>query len=271
MDEFCLKSKRVVITGAAGLLGQQHAIALATKGARLDLVDIDLNGLKRLQQVLPANINSQIHCLDITQESEVKGFCRKLEADLPNAQKLVLINNAAIDAKVDAAGGKNLSRLENFDLGQWQKELAVGLTGAMLCCKYIGYLMAQRGAGNIINIASDLGVIAPNQSLYSSNDLPSDQQAVKPVTYSVIKHGLIGLTKYVATYWPTIVRCNALAPGGVKVEQPQAFIDKINKLIPMERMANIDEYHGALQFLASDASRYMNGQVLIIDGGRCVW
>ncbi|MDP5131074.1 MAG: SDR family oxidoreductase [Paraglaciecola sp.] len=271
MDEFCLKNTRVIITGAAGLLGQQHALALAAKGARLDLVDINTDGLKLVQKTLPSNIQSEIHYLDITQENEVKHFCQNLEADLSHQQKLVLINNAAIDAKVDASGSKNLSRLENFDLGQWQKELAVGLTGAMLCCKYVGHLMAQRGAGNIINIASDLGVIAPNQSLYSNEDLPLGQQAVKPVTYSVIKHGLIGLTKYVATYWPTIVRCNALAPGGVKVEQPQAFIDKINKLIPMERMANIDEYHGALQFLASDASRYMNGQVLVIDGGRCVW
>jgi NAD(P)-dependent dehydrogenase (short-subunit alcohol dehydrogenase family) len=271
MDEFCLKNKRVIITGAAGLLGQQHAKALAAKGAQIGLVDIDLQGLKRVQKSLPANIQCEIYYVDITQEAEVKSFCQKIEADLPSEQKLVLINNAAIDAKVDVAGSKNLTRLENFDLGQWQRELSVGLTGAMLCCKYIGHLMAQRGAGNIINIASDLGVIAPNQSLYANNELPLDLQAVKPVTYSVIKHGLIGLTKYVATYWPTTVRCNALAPGGVKVEQPQEFVEKLNKLIPMERMANIDEYHGAIQFLASDASRYMNGQVLIVDGGRCVW
>ncbi|MEO9945562.1 SDR family oxidoreductase [Paraglaciecola sp.] len=271
MNEFNLKNKRVIITGAAGLLGQQHAIALAAHGATLDLVDIDLQNLNCVQKSLPANTRSAIYQVDITDEHQVADFCEGLRRESLEEQQLVLINNAAIDAKVDSTGSKNLSRLENFDFNQWQKEISVGLTGAMLCCKHIGSLMAQRGTGNIINIASDLGVIAPNQGLYEDHSLPSDQQPVKPVTYSVIKHGLIGLTKYVATYWPTIVRCNALAPGGVKVQQPAQFIQKINQLIPMGRMANIDEYHGAIQFLASDASRYMNGQVMVLDGGRCVW
>ena len=126
--------------------------------------------------------------------------------------------------------------------------------------------------GVILNIASDLSVIAPNQGLYRTSNLPEFEQDVKPITYSVIKTGLIGLTRYLSTYWcEEGIRCNALSPGGVFNNQPEEFVEKISKLIPLGRMAKSDEYRSAIQFLCSDASEYLNGQNIVIDGGRSVW
>ena len=126
--------------------------------------------------------------------------------------------------------------------------------------------------GVILNIASDLSVIAPNQGLYRNLNLPEFEQDVKPITYSVIKTGLIGLTRYLSTYWcKEGIRCNALSPGGVFNNQPEEFVEKISKLIPLGRMAKSDEYRSAIQFLCSDASEYLNGQNIVIDGGRSVW
>ena len=186
----------------------------------------------------------------------------------------ILINNAAIDAKVTAAPGlPNATRFETFRLEQWRLELEVGLTGVLICCQTFGAPMAERGSGVILNIASDLGVIAPDQRLYRRDDVTSEsEQPVKPVTYSVIKHGLIGLTKYLATYWARRgVRVNALSPGGVFNGQSEVFVQRLTNLIPMGRMADDDDYRAAVQFLCSDASRYMTGQNIVIDGGRTVW
>jgi NAD(P)-dependent dehydrogenase (short-subunit alcohol dehydrogenase family) len=164
------------------------------------------------------------------------------------------------------------SRLENFLVDDWDFQISVGLTGAMLCAQIFGSKMAKRGNGVILNIASDLSVFAPDQRLYKKAGLQSDQQPVKPVTYSVIKHGLIGLTKYLATYWADKgVRCNALSPGGVYTSQDDEFVNRLSNLIPMGRMAKKEEYKGAIQFMCSDASAYMNGQNIVIDGGRSVW
>jgi NAD(P)-dependent dehydrogenase (short-subunit alcohol dehydrogenase family) len=131
--------------------------------------------------------------------------------------------------------------------------------------------MASHGGGVILNIASDLSVIAPDQRLYRRQALPEDHQPVKPVAYAVIKTGLLGLTRYLATYWAAQgVRVNALSPGGVYVGQPDGFVKKLTQLIPMGRMAARDEYRGAVRFLCSDASAYLTGQNLVMDGGRSV-
>ena len=130
----------------------------------------------------------------------------------------------------------------------------------------------NKKGGVILNIASDLSVIAPDQRLYRRNGLDESAQEVKPVTYSVIKAGLIGLTRYLATYWADCgVRANALSPGGVFNDQGEDFVKRITSLIPLGRMANHDEYRSIIQFLCSDASSYLNGQNIVMDGGRSVW
>jgi NAD(P)-dependent dehydrogenase (short-subunit alcohol dehydrogenase family) len=185
----------------------------------------------------------------------------------------ILVNNAAVDPKVDNTGATiSLKRLEYFPLEQWNAELAVGLTGAFLCAQVFGSQMAQQRSGVILNIASDLGLVAPDQRLYRKEGLPEEMQPVKPVTYSVIKHGVIGLTKYLATYWADKnIRVNSLSPGGVYTNQDAEFRSRLTKLIPLGRMASEDEYKGAIAFLVSDASSYMTGANLVIDGGRTAW
>ena len=198
-----------------------------------------------------------------------------LDAVLKTLRKVdILINNAANDPKVDTRQRTSVhwSRLERFSLDLWNQDIAVGLTGAFLCSQVFGAEMARRGKGVIINIASDLGLIAPDQRIYRQPGLHDDQQPVKPITYSVVKHGLIGLTRYLATYWAEHgVRVNALCPGGVSAGQDDAFVTRLTHLIPLGRMADKDEYKAAIVFLASDASSYMTGANLVIDGGRTVW
>ena len=183
-----------------------------------------------------------------------------------------MINNAAIDPKPGNSRYKKF-RLENYTKRNWLKELNVGLTGAMLCSKSFGKIMVEKKKkGIILNIASDLSVISPNQSIYEKKNLTKDNQFVKPVTYSVIKHGLIGLTKYISTYWPDKnIRCNSLSPGSILHNQPKILQRKLKNMIPLKRLAKKDEYISAIEFLCSDKSSYMTGHNLIMDGGRSVW
>ena len=271
-QSFDLTGKVAVITGGAGLLGEKHAEAIAEFGGIPILLDIDKKaGTEKAHSI---SSESQVDCefqfCDITDESQISRVRDYLLSKFGHID--ILINNAAIDPKVKKQSGKNLSRLENFSLDQWNIELAVGLTGSMLCSKIFGYEMSKKGIGVILNISSDLGLIAPDQRLYRKDGISEDEQPVKPITYSVIKHGLIGLTKYLATYWADKgIRCNALCPGGIYNNQPDEFVNKISNLIPMGRMANPDEYKAAIVFMVSEASSYMNGSVVSIDGGRSIW
>ena len=270
-----LTGKTALITGAAGLLGVEHAAALLESGARVILTDLREEALAaaraRLSSDLPPQrLLSQI--LDVTDPASINATAAALEEQ--GLRVDILVNNAAIDPKVRGDEGlKESSRLEHFPLEQWNLQLAVGLTGAFLCSQTFGAAMARDGLGGVIlNIASDLSVFAPDQRLYRKANLPEDLQPVKPVTYSVIKAGLVGLTRYLATYWPEQgVRCNALSPGGVFNSQGEEFVTRLSSLIPLGRMANRDEYRAAVQFLCSDASAYMSGQNIVMDGGRSVW
>jgi len=272
MIKFNLSNRVALITGASGLLGVEHSGALLELGASVVMTDINEKLLKKAYDALLNSDNKErifYKVMDVTNEENIQDVARTLISDGLNVD--ILVNNAAIDPKVQEDSLVETSRLENFPLDDWDFQLKVGLTGAMLCSKVFGQDMAKRGEGVILNIASDLSVFAPDQRLYKKDGLQPDQQPVKPVTYSVIKHGIIGLTKYLATYWADRgVRCNALSPGGVFSGQGDEFVQKLTELVPMKRMASNDEYRSAVQFLCSDASAYMNGQNIVMDGGRSV-
>lgn len=272
--KFDLTGRTALITGAAGLLGVEHASALLECGARVVLTDINEAKLSAAKASLSRQFEASrivIRTMDVSQSSAI----RRIAAELLVADVAVdiLVNNAAIDPKVsDGDGLLEASRLENFPIEQWDLQVAVGLTGAFLCSQTFGTAMAKRGRGVILNIASDLSILSPDQRLYRKEGVPDERQPVKPITYSVIKAGLVGLTRYLATYWAHRgVRCNALSPGGVYAGQSEEFVRRLASLIPAGRMAMHDEYRSAVQFLCSDASLYLNGQNIVMDGGRSVW
>ncbi len=271
-EKFDLTGKTALITGAAGLLGMEHAAALLESGATIVLTDISNDALHSARSLLAQKSEGamiRLQIMDVSKPQAVQAVAEAMTLD--GLRVDILVNNAAIDPKVEGAQGVlESSRVENFPLEQWNSQIAVGLTGAFLCSQVFGTLMAKDGKGGVIlNIASDLSVISPDQRLYRKEGLPEDMQPVKPVTYSVIKSGLIGLTRYLATYWAHKgVRCNALSPGGVFAGQDKVFIERLSSLIPLGRLAQKEEYRSAIQFLCSDASAYLNGQNIVIDGGR---
>jgi NAD(P)-dependent dehydrogenase (short-subunit alcohol dehydrogenase family) len=269
---FDLAGKIAVITGGAGLLGEHHARAIAA-GRGIPLL-IDIAGVRvtetatRLSEELNLNVGG--YAADVTKPNEIK---RVLAEVLQRYGRVdILINNAASNPKVEGAEPASFSRFESFSLDQWNLELAVGISGAFICCQVFGTEMARRGSGVIVNVSSDLGLIAPDQRIYRVPNMPENLQPVKPVTYSVVKSALLGLTRYLATYWVASgVRVNAICPGGVGNGQPDEFVTRLTNLIPMGRMARADEYQGAILFLCSDASSYMTGATLVVDGGRTCW
>ena len=275
LDKFSLENKNVLITGAAGLLGKEHASAILEVGGKVILTDVTKKKLEDTKKILSSQFNPNsilISKMDVTKKESIQ----KVSKDLSKSKIRVdvLINNAAINPKV----GKKLNpakkiRFENLSPEDWNQELDVGLKGAFLCSQIFGTKMAADSKGGIIlNISSDLSVISPDQRIYQLKGISEENQPVKPVTYSVVKNGLIGLTKYVATYWASKgVRCNALSPGGVLTDQDNEFIKKLNRLIPLGRMASKDEYRSTVQYLCSEASSYVNGQNIIVDGGRSIW
>ena len=270
---FRLDGKVIIVTGATGLLGRKHAEAIAAYGGTPVLLDLNQDVLTTFANELNTkySVSATGLSVDITNEQAISNSCIEIIEQYGKIDGLV--NNAANNPKVEESSDKNFSRLENFPLSIWNDDIAVGLTGAFLCSKYYGEKIAQNpDGGSIVNISSDLGLIAPDQRLYKKDGIPENLQNVKPVTYSVVKTGLIGLTRYLATYWANKnVRCNAMCPGGVENGQPSDFLEKVNKRIPMGRMADSDEFQGTLLWMLSDASSYLNGAIVPIEGGRTAW
>ncbi|MGU3537382.1 SDR family oxidoreductase [Methylobacterium sp. A54F] len=268
LKAYDLSGRTALITGAAGLLGREHAAALAEAGARVIMTDLDAATLAGAHAAVAESYGERVSMagMDVTSASSIA------EAAASCGRVDILINNAAIDPKVSKdEHSLELSRLEHFPEDQWRRHLDVGVTGAFLTIRTFGTLMAERRSGVILNIASDLSVIAPDQRLYRKSDRTEAAQPVKPIAYSAVKTALIGITRYCAAYWAGYgVRVNAISPGGVFNDHPDEFVARLSDLIPMGRMAHLHEYRSAVQFLCSDASSYMTGQNIVIDGGRSI-
>ncbi|MEA2459399.1 MAG: hypothetical protein QOC95_2371 [Thermoleophilaceae bacterium] len=265
---FSLNGRVVAITGGAGLLGAEHAHAVVEAGGTPVLLDLDLHAAET--RAAEVGGGAWAAAADVTDEAALEAA---RDAILERSGRLdALVNNAARNPKVEGAGLAPATRLEQMPLAEWNRDLEVGLTGAFLCSRVLGAEIARGGGGAIVNIASDLALISPDQRLYRVDGVPEDEQPVKPVTYSVVKAGLVGLTRWLATYWADAgVRVNAISPGGVEAGQPDEFVARLAERIPMGRMARPDEYRAAIVFLLSDASSYMTGHNMVMDGGRTVW
>jgi len=272
-DIFNLKGKVIVVTGASGLLGKKHIEVIAAYGGTPVLIDLSQNLVDKLADELNKkyDVSAIGFSVDITDEKAIKNNAELLSRDFRKIDGL--INNAANNPKVEDGGKVNFSRLENFPLNIWIEDITVGLTGSFLCSKHYGQMISKNlNGGVIINISSDLGLIAPDQRLYRKEGIADNFQNVKPVTYSVVKTGLIGLTRYLATYWADKnVRCNAICPGGVENNQPEDFLSEVSSRIPMGRLAKSDEYQSTIIWMLSDASSYLNGSIVSVDGGRTAW
>jgi NAD(P)-dependent dehydrogenase (short-subunit alcohol dehydrogenase family) len=275
IEKFYINDRVVVITGGAGLLGRKHAEAVIEGKGTAILLDISESAINTAKEDFMNKYGDNCavdgYVVDITKRSDVEKIERILIQKYRHID--VLINNAANNPKVEGnASNMKAIQFENFPIEMWENDIAVGLTGALICSQVFGAVMAKQGKGVILNISSDLGIIAPDQRIYQKEGLQDDEQTIKPVTYSVIKHGLIGLTKYLATYYAQKgVRANVLCPAGVYNGQNEEFLGKLTNLIPMGRMADVEEYKSTILYLISDASSYMTGSTIIVDGGRTCW
>lgn len=275
VEKFYIEDKIVVITGGAGLLGRKHAEAVIEGKGIPVLIDISesaINNAKdRMADIYGTDCRIEGYIANITKRDEIERIADDLLRKYGHID--ALINNAANNPKVEGSvANMKAIQFENFPIQIWLDDMAVGLTGAFICSQVFGGIMAKQGSGVILNISSDLGIIAPDQRIYKREGLAGDEQTVKPVTYSVIKHGLIGLTKYLATYYAEKgVRANTLCPAGVFNGQNEEFLAKLTNLIPMGRMADVEEYKSTVLYLISAASSYMTGSTVIVDGGRTCW
>ena len=269
---FELKGQVAVITGGAGFLGKQHSQAIFEAGGIPIMVDIDAKALQAAKKYLKQKFDCSVETIrcDITKPTALKKLVSKLDKKYGRID--ILINNAANNPKMEDKKKTGFSNLENFPLKQWEADIKVGLTGVFLCSQIIGTYMAKKKRGVIINMASNLGMVSPDQRIYKKKSVPKNKQIVKPVTYSAVKGALINLTRYLATYWAEDgVRVNSISPGGMENGQAKDFVKKYSSRVPMNRMAQLNEYQGSIIFLCSDASSYMNGANLVVDGGWTAW
>jgi len=271
-EMFRLDGRVAVVTGGPGLLGKEFCRTLAEAGAAVVVVDINAQAAQALaDQLVQVGHKATAAPTDVTDPASVN---RMVEIALDNFGRLdVLVNSAALDPKFDpeaAARGIPAGSFEDYPLDSWKQALDVNLTGMFLCCQAaVKPMLAQGKKGSIINICSTYGLVAPDQRLYQRE---GKQAAYKPVYYSVTKAGVLGLTRYLSAYFAgTDLRVNALTPGGVFNNHDEVFLKAYSARTVMGRMAHKHEMNGALLFLASDASSYMTGSNLVVDGGWTAW
>ncbi len=270
LERFDLTGRVVILTGGAGLLGRGHAHALAGAGAHVVVADIDGDGARALAAEVgqATGLPSLGLQTDVADEASVRAMVR---ATLERFGRVdALVNNAALDPKFDPEhAAEHTNRFEDFPLEAWNQALAVNVTGMFLCAREVARPMLQAGRGVIVNVSSTYGLVGPDQRLYRREGEPP---RFKPVTYSVAKAAALGLTRYLATYFAgTGIRVNALTPGGVYAGHDEEFVRRYSARTVLGRMAEREEISAALLFLVSDASSYMTGANLVVDGGWTAW
>lgn len=259
---FDLSDKTIILTGAAGFLGSAYGDGLSQVGANVVLCDVNFNGCRKIEKEIREkyDVNPLSVKLDITNSKSIKTLISKVSKKYSKID--VLVNNAAYqgDDKI------RTTNFENLDVSSWNKAIDVNLTGIFQLCQQVGKVMLKQKSGNVINISSIYGIVGADQRIYGSSGLNS------AVFYATTKSAVLNLTRYLASYWNrTGIRVNTLSPGGVQNNQQKQFIKKYSQKTMIGRMAKQDEYVGALVFLCSDASSYMTGSNLIIDGGWTAW
>ena len=269
---FDLTGRVAILTGGAGMLGRQYTRTLRAAGATVVVADLSAeqaDAAARAAAGEPPGVTIGWG-VDVRRKDEVHNMVAGIHARFGRID--ILINNAAIDPKFDASvAGQQASTFEEYPVELWQQSLEVNLTGAFLCSQAVGKVMVAAGRGVIVNISSTYGLVGPDQRLYK-RDGETEQTLFKPAAYSVTKAGIAHFTRYLAAYWGAHgIRVNTLTPGGVFNAQDDEFVVKYSARTPLGRMAEQHEMSGGLLFLVSDASSYMTGANLVVDGGWTAW
>ncbi len=273
-EAFSLKGRVAIVTGAAGLLGRHHVLALRNAGAHVVLADVDEGVVHALANEIartPSAAGGELLpvAVDITSKTSLAETRDKVLGRFGRLDALV--NNAAINDKFESPeAGAELSKFENYPLELWQRSLDVNVTGMFLACQVLGTVMAKAKRGSIINIGSTYGIVGPDQSIYVKPD--GTRTFYKSPSYPATKGAVLNFTRFLAAYWGEAgVRVNTLSPGGIENGQEPYFIESYAKKTPLHRMGKPHEMGGAVVFLASDASSYMTGANLVVDGGWTAW
>jgi len=263
MNQFDLSGKVAVVTGATGLLGKEHCVALRAAGASVVVADLDAAACARVATELGGDSLPVV--IDVTRRPTIDAGLAAVLARFGRVD--VLVNNAAVNDMFEnpALAGEQ-SKFENYPEVMWRRMFDVNVTGMFLCSQVFGAHMAQNGRGSIINIASTYGIVGPDQSIYKRAD--GSQAFYKSAAYPATKGAVISFTRFLAAYWGgSGVRTNTLSPGGVENSQDEYFVANYSRKTPLGRMATAQDYRGALVFLASEASAYMTGANVVVDGG----
>jgi 2-deoxy-D-gluconate 3-dehydrogenase len=268
-EMFDLSDRVAVVTGGAGLLGVEFCRTLVEAGANVVVADLDEQAANELAYELEQDgFQAMGVATDVTDPASVQSAVQTTVSTYGGLD--ILVNSAALDPKFDPGhSGKHSSAFEDYPLEAWQQALDVNLSGMFLSSQAAVRPMLDQGNGVIINLCSIYGVAGPDQRIYQREGEPPEY---KPVYYSVTKAGVLGFTRYLATYYAgKNIRVNALTPGGVFNQHDEAFIQAYSARSVLGRMAEVNEMNGALLFLASDASSYMTGANLVVDGGWTAW
>ena len=266
-----MEAKVAIVTGGLGQLGRQFCRALVERGARVAVLDVrvDPEVVQQRYGELAQNPNLRFIAADVTSRASLEAALQQIEQTWGAPH--ILVNNAALDSPPNAPASET-GPFESYPASSWARVLEVNVTGVMLCCQVFGGAMAAAGRGAIINIGSIYGLVSPDQRIYAYREAAQGTPFFKPVAYSVSKSALLNLTRYLATYWaPRGVRVNMVTFAGVFNQQDPQFLAGYTQHVPLGRMAREDEYNGAIVFLASEASSYMTGSNLILDGGWTAW